>query len=163
MDIKNFFSGMFGGGSQNILHTPNGDFNLAKSSDRKRIKKMVIELQRTTDALTRRDIADWRNAWQMAINVDSPNRQRLYDIYRDVDIDLHLSGCVRQRVGFVMAKSFKLVDAKVMRTRRHTTISTRLGSSKCSNTRLPPIFGDTRSSNLATSPPMAMDVLAIRM
>mgnify|MGYP000804377332 CR=1 FL=1 len=74
MDIKNFFSGMFGGGSQNILHTPNGDFNLAKSSDRKRIKKMVIELQRTTDALTRRDIADWRNAWQMAINVDSPNR-----------------------------------------------------------------------------------------
>ena len=45
MDIKNFFSGMFGGGSQNILHTPNGDFNLAKSSDRKRIKKMVIELQ----------------------------------------------------------------------------------------------------------------------
>ena len=112
MDIKNFFSGMFGGGSQNILHTPNGDFNLAKSSDRKRIKKMVIELQRTTDAFTRRDIADWRNAWQMAINVDSPNRQRLYDIYRDVDIDLHLSGCVRQRVGFVMAKSFKLVDAK---------------------------------------------------
>ena len=112
MDIKNFFSGMFGGGSQNILHTPNGDFNLAKSSDRKRMKKMVIELQRTTDALTRRDIADWRNAWQMAINVDSPNRQRLYDIYRDVDIDLHLSGCVRQRVGFVMAKSFKLVDTK---------------------------------------------------
>lgn len=60
MDIKNFFSGMFGGG--NILHTPHGDFNLAKSSDRKRMKKMVIELQRTTDALTRRDIADWRLA-----------------------------------------------------------------------------------------------------
>lgn len=111
MDIKNFFSGMFGGG-QNVLHTPYGDLHLAKSSDRKRVKKMVIELERTTDALTRRDIADWRQAWQMAINVDSPNRQRLYDIYRDVEIDLHLSGCVRQRVGFVMAKSFKLVDAK---------------------------------------------------
>lgn len=111
MDIKNFFRGMFGGG-QNVLHTPYGDLHLAKSSDRKRVKKMVIELERTTDALTRRDIADWRQAWQMAINVDSPNRQRLYDIYRDVEIDLHLSGCVRQRVGFVMAKSFKLVDAK---------------------------------------------------
>ena len=73
---------------------------------------MVIELQRTTDALTRKDIADWHNAWQMAINVDNPNRSRLYDIYRDIDIDLHLSGCVSQRVGFVMAKSFKLVDAK---------------------------------------------------
>lgn len=112
MDIKNFFSGMFGGDGQNVLRTPYGNFNLAKSSDRKRVKKMVIELQRTTDALTRRDIADWRQAWQMAINVDNPNRQRLYDIYRDVEIDLHLSGCVRQRVGFVMAKSFKLVDAK---------------------------------------------------
>lgn len=111
MDIKNFFSGMFGGG-QNVLRTPYGDLHLAKSSDRKRVKKMVIELERTTDALTRKDIADWRQAWQMAINVDSPNRQRLYDIYRDVEIDLHLSGCVRQRVGFVMAKSFKLVDAK---------------------------------------------------
>ena len=128
MDIKNFFSGMFGGGSQNILHTPNGDFNLAKSSDRKRIKKMVIELQRTTDALTRRDIADWRNAWQMAINVDSPNRQRLYDIYRDVDIDLHLSGCVRQRVGFVMAKSFKLVDAKGNENEEYAIIRRQRGS-----------------------------------
>lgn len=112
MDIKNFFSGMFTPSRHNVLHTKYGDFNLAKASDRKRINKMVIELQRTTDALTRKDIADWHNAWQMAINVDNPNRSRLYDIYRDVEIDLHLSGCVSQRVGFVMAKSFKLVDAK---------------------------------------------------
>lgn len=111
MDIRNFFSGMFGGG-RDVLHTPHGDFNLASPSERRRVKKMVIELQRTTDALTRKDIADWRNAWQMAINVDSPNRQRLYDIYRDVEVDLHLSGCVRQRAGFVLAKSFKLVDAQ---------------------------------------------------
>lgn len=112
MDIKNFFSGMFTPSRHNVLHTKYGDFNLAKASDRKRVNKMVIELQRTTDALTRKDIADWHNAWQMAINVDNPNRSRLYDIYRDIEIDLHLSGCVSQRVGFVMAKSFKLVDAK---------------------------------------------------
>ena len=112
MDIKNFFSGLFPPKSRDVLHTPYGDFNLAKDTDRKRVQKMVIELQRTTDALTRKDIADWRMAWQMAINVDSPNRQRLYDIYRDVEVDLHLSGCVEQRRGFVMAKSFKLVDAK---------------------------------------------------
>lgn len=112
MDIKNFFSGMFTPSRHNVLHTKYGDFNFAKASDRKRINKMVIELQRTTDALTRKDIADWHNAWQMAINVDNPNRSRLYDIYRDIEIDLHLSGCVSQRVGFVMAKSFKLVDAK---------------------------------------------------
>ena len=93
-----------------VLHSPYGTFNLAKESDRRRLKKTVVELQRQTDALTRKDIGDWRNAWQMAINVDNPNRQRLYDIYTDVAIDLHLSGCVQQREGFVLARSFKLVD-----------------------------------------------------
>ena len=93
-----------------VLRSPYGTFNLAKESDRRRLKKTVVELQRQTDALTRKDIGDWRNAWQMAINVDNPNRQRLYDIYTDVAIDLHLSGCVQQREGFVLARSFKLVD-----------------------------------------------------
>lgn len=106
-DIKERFSG-----NSKVLHTPYGDFNLAKKSDIRRLKKQVIELQRTTDALTRKDIRNWRNAWQLAINVDSPNRQSLYDIYRDVDIDLHLTGCIGQRKGFVMARSFKLVDEK---------------------------------------------------
>lgn len=94
----------------NIIHTPYGDFYLAKG-DKKRVQKMVIDLQRATDALTRQDMQDWRTAWQMAINVDSPNRLRLYDIYRDAMIDLHLSGCIEQRKGFVMSRSFKLVDA----------------------------------------------------
>ena len=98
--------------SGRVLHSQYGTFNLAKEGDRKRLKKMVVELQRQTDALTRKDIGDWRHAWQMAINVDNPNRQRLYDIYRDVDIDLHLSGCIQQREGFVLAKAFKLVDDK---------------------------------------------------
>ncbi len=95
-----------------VLHSKYGDFNLARESDRKRLKKTVVQLQRQTDALTRKDMGDWRNAWQMAINVDYPNRQRLYDIYRDVDVDLHLSGCILQREGFVLARSFKLVDEK---------------------------------------------------
>lgn len=47
----------------------------------------------------------------MAISVNSPNRQRLYDIYRDALVDLHLSGCIEQRKGFVMSRSFKLVNA----------------------------------------------------
>ena len=109
MDIKAFFSKITGR-SDGLLHTPYGDFNLAKAKNPKTVKSVVIGLQRTTDALTRKDIADWRSAWQMAINVDSPNRKKLYDIYRDVEVDAHLSGCVAQREGFVMAKSFKLVD-----------------------------------------------------
>lgn len=88
MDIKDFFSGMFSNKPKNVLQTPYGNFNLAKGKDIKRVQKMVIDLQRTTDALTRKDIKNWRDAWQYAINVDSPSRQRLYDIYRDAEIDL---------------------------------------------------------------------------
>ena len=67
--------------SQRVLHSPYGTFNLAKESDRRRLKKTVVELQRQTDALTRKDIGDWRQAWQRAINVDNPNRQILYDTF----------------------------------------------------------------------------------
>ena len=93
-----------------MLHTPYGDFTIAKGNA-KRAQKMIIELQRATEALTRQDMQDWRGAWQLAINVDSPNRQRLYDIYRDALVDLHLSGCIEQRKGFVLSRSFKLVDS----------------------------------------------------
>ena len=98
-------------GGQHVLHTPYGDFNLARKSDRQKFRKIVVEIQRTTDSLTRQDLGNWRRAWQMAINVDSPNRLMLYQVYRDVDIDAHLSGCVEQRKGFVLARSFKLVNA----------------------------------------------------
>ena len=95
-----------------VVHTPYGTLQLANKKEINRFKKTVVELQRTTDALIRRDMGDWRMAWQRAINVDNPNRQQLYDIYRDVDVDLHLSGCFQQREGFVMARSFKLVNEK---------------------------------------------------
>ena len=67
MDIKDFFSGMFSNKPKNVLQTPYGNFNLAKGKDIKRVQKMVIDLQRTTDALTRKDIKNWRDAWQYAM------------------------------------------------------------------------------------------------
>ena len=93
-----------------LFKTPYGDVNLARPEGRAKFRSIVTEIHRSTDALTRKDIADWRAAWQMALNVDSPDRRRLYDIYRDVDADLHLTGCIDQRRGFVMARSFKIVN-----------------------------------------------------
>ena len=75
-----------------LFKTPYGDVNLARPEGRAKFRSIVTEIHRSTDALTRKDIADWRAAWQMALNVDSPDRRRLYDIYRDVDADLHLTG-----------------------------------------------------------------------
>lgn len=113
MGILDYFKNMAGrsGKNDHVIETPYGKLNLAKAGDRRRVQKIVAQLQRTTDALTRKDMADWRAAWQWAINIDNPNRQRLYDIYRDTDVDLHLSGCVEQRKGFVMSRAFKIEDA----------------------------------------------------
>lgn len=86
--------------------------NRMNASEIRRIKDMSVKIQLYTEALTRRDLADWRRAWQMAINVDFPNRTRLLNLYTDVDADLHLTGCVQQRMGFVLNKDFKLCDAK---------------------------------------------------
>lgn len=112
MSVFDNIKSIFTSSKESVLHTKYGDFNLAKEADVKRLRRQVIQLQRETDALIRRDIADWRTAWQLAIDVDNPDRRTLYDIYKDVDIDLHLSGCIEQRMGFVRSRSFKLSDDK---------------------------------------------------
>ncbi|MDR1370927.1 MAG: DUF935 domain-containing protein [Dysgonamonadaceae bacterium] len=81
-----------------------------KQIEKERVKAMTIELAQTAMNLTKKDIATWRQAWQMAINPENPQRRRLYEVYADVDIDLHLTGCISQREGFVLQKAFKLVD-----------------------------------------------------
>ena len=86
--------------------------NRMRPSEVRRIKDMSVRLQLLTEALTRKDLNDWRRAWQWAVNVDNPNRTRLLNIYTDVDADLHLTGCVQQRMGFVLNKSFRICDAK---------------------------------------------------
>lgn len=89
-----------------------GEFNLARKEDRNRLTKVIIDLQRSTDRLIQHDISHWRQAWQMAIDVDNPNRSRLYDIYNDTQSDSHLSGIIGQLNGFVKARAFKLVNEK---------------------------------------------------
>lgn len=93
-----------------VLHTKMGDFLLADRSKKRQTKKIINCLQRTTESLTRSDIDEWRRAHQLAIRVESPDRRMLYDIYRDTDLDGHLSGCVEQRHGFVMAKAYNIED-----------------------------------------------------
>lgn len=98
--------------SGRILHSGKyGDFNLASEDDRKRLKRVVIDLMRETARLSEHDISKWRRACQLAINVDNPNRCPLYDIYGDVELDLHLSGCIGQVRGFIQRRSFKLAKA----------------------------------------------------
>lgn len=79
-------------------------------ADTREAKKLLVELQQQTEMLTKKDIGAWRMAWQRAIDVQNPNRCALLDIYTDVGVDMHLTGCVGQRKGFVTKRGFKLVD-----------------------------------------------------
>ena len=54
MGFKDSIKG-FSSKPDNIIRTPYGDFHLAKG-DKKRVQKMIIDLQRATDALTRQDM-----------------------------------------------------------------------------------------------------------
>lgn len=97
------------GGKAPVINSPvYGRFDLAKQEDRRRLRKVVIDLQRETDRLTQHDIRNWRYACQLAQNIESPNRLALYDIYADVDLDNHLSGTVGQINDYVKARTFKL-------------------------------------------------------
>lgn len=97
-------------GKPQLWHTKFQDIELVGKNNRRQVESILAKLQRTTEALTKGDIQKWRRAWQLAISIESPNRQALYDIYRDTEIDAHLSGCIDQRRGFVMARSFKIED-----------------------------------------------------
>lgn len=84
---------------------------LAQPGRSKQAMRITAELMRNTDALTKKDIASWRRAWQMAINIDNPKRAALYDIYADCLIDAHLMGCIAQRKAATLGKDFILTTA----------------------------------------------------
>ena len=73
-------------------------------------RQMVIDLFQQTERLTQKDVASWRMAWQRALDVENPKRLMLYNVYTDVEIDPHLTGCIAQRKGFATKRAFRLVD-----------------------------------------------------
>ena len=84
--------------------------------------KLTAQLMQQTDSLTKKDIATWRQAWQMAIGIDNPKRGVLYDIYTDCLVDLHLSGCIGQRKGKTLQKDFLIVGKDGKKNEQATAI-----------------------------------------
>ena len=98
--------------AQKKFRIPKGyeHLDLAKPRDVRRGKDIVSQLMLQTENLTRNDLKKWRQAWQLALNVEFPQRNRLLNIYTDGEVDLHLTGCVQQRSGFILNKGFKIVN-----------------------------------------------------
>lgn len=110
MNILHTFLQRLGMAEPTYLNTPFGQIRLAKGIDKAKAKKLLAQVQRQAESMTRQDIAAWRRAWQAAVNPENPDRKKLYAIYRDVEVDAHLAGCVSQRQGLAKARSFKFVD-----------------------------------------------------
>ncbi|MEQ1678304.1 MAG: DUF935 family protein, partial [Chitinophagaceae bacterium] len=66
---------------------------------------------RTVDR-SRKDIVDWWNGLQEAENTYYPNRSRLYDIYKTVELDAHLSGIVEKLIATILNKKLSFVKNK---------------------------------------------------
>lgn len=73
--------------------------------------RITTEIKPKTDALTRKDIAWWRSAWQRAISAENPRRLALLDLYTDALVDGHLSGAIEQRKSKTLSRPFKIVDS----------------------------------------------------
>lgn len=84
----------------------------ARQVTRAQQKQLILELRQSAESFSKDDIADWRQAWEAARYHLRPDRRHLYDIYRDAMVDAHLTGCIQQRMGMVMSRPFRLVNAK---------------------------------------------------
>lgn len=62
-----------------------------------------------------KDVGGYKVAVQAAETWQSPQRYLLYQIYRNIEIDAHLTSCVEQRKGLILSKEFYVVgqDGKV--------------------------------------------------
>jgi hypothetical protein len=114
MGFKDFF---FGKGSTPKMDNPPAPPSnsyvanlLADREQKDRIKRVLFEIVEQTRFLTKQDIAKWRAAWQQAISYEYPSRVALYAVYRDIEIDNHLTGVIGQIKNEVLQKKFKVID-----------------------------------------------------
>ena len=100
-----FFDNIFKGGKPAESSTM---LALAKQMAAK--QSVLLDLIQQADSLTKKDIGDWHQAWQMAIQKEEPRRAALYDCYTNALIDNHLTGCITQRKGRTLQKDFIICD-----------------------------------------------------
>lgn len=77
--------------------------NRPQNSDIRRTITQPVQLYRN-----RQDIASWRLALTAAESIINPQRYQLYRIYKDVDLDAHISAAIMQRKNLTLCKEFEV-------------------------------------------------------
>jgi len=87
----------------NFNKTENISVNRPKQVDINRTINNQVQLYRS-----RQDISTWRSALTSAENILFPQRFNLYRIYKDVELDAHISAAIAQRKALTMCKEFEV-------------------------------------------------------
>lgn len=62
-----------------------------------------------TISQTRNDVGTWKRALQAAHNVERPRRARLYNLYRDIMLDAHLTALVELRMQYTLSAPYNIL------------------------------------------------------
>jgi len=77
---------------------------------KQRPNRIVDKLIVTYTRRARHDIAQWQAALALAENPERPRRWMLYNIYRDILLDPHLTAEIQKRTLAVTGASYRLID-----------------------------------------------------
>jgi len=80
-----------------------------KQPRRTQISKQIVLRQQIR---TREDVGDWRDALLLAESADHPDRTRLIKVYKDVDLDGHISGIISSIKNKIKSKPFMIVNSE---------------------------------------------------
>lgn len=84
-----------------------------REEEKKEVKKamgLIAKIVQNAESITRKDIDDWKQAWELALWHERPRRYRLMDIYRTAMVDNHLSAAVQNRKMKVLRQKWKVID-----------------------------------------------------
>jgi phage gp29-like protein len=93
----------------------NHRFTKAVQNNHKRQPKtagVIEKLEKRSRARTANDISDWSSALRIAEKRDDPDRTELIQIWKNIEIDGHVSGIITTIKNKIKAKDFWLIDSK---------------------------------------------------
>lgn len=85
--------------------------NLTKAPEQTNEPLIINNIVMRNVDRTPKDISDWSSALQSAESIYYPNRSRLHDLYKRIELDGHLTGTWNRRVSAAVNKKFVFVDA----------------------------------------------------
>jgi len=80
-----------------------------KQPERTRVSQIIIKRQQIRQ---REDVGEWRNALRIAESTTNPDRTKLVRVYKDVDLDGHITGIISSIKNKIKSKPFMIVDGK---------------------------------------------------